>query len=105
VYKRQGIISCSTEASNPQSDSFWGHKNPYKGDVINIFNGEVNEALDRAWPFFEFESSSSAKELKVNEEMLHKQSIYHFERNVKYLNNIAKKVLGVSLANIKDVFN
>ena len=78
----------------------WGHKEPYKGDVINIFNGEVNKELDRNWPFYEMESLSAQKELKPEEEMYHSQTIYHFEGETKYLNTISESVLGISLNNI-----
>ncbi|MDV7188228.1 DUF6786 family protein [Lutibacter sp. TH_r2] len=75
--------------------------NPYKGDVINIFNGEVNEELDRNWPFYELEFSSSAKELKPNQIMYHNQTIYHFEGALEYLNDISIKVFGVNIDEIK----
>lgn len=81
-------------------NSLWGHKEPYQGDVINVFNGEVNDSLDRNWPFYELETSSAAKELKPNEEMYHKQSIYHFEGDETLLNTIAYKVLGVKLSDV-----
>ncbi|WP_111709336.1 DUF6786 family protein [Lutibacter citreus] len=79
----------------------WGHSKPYKGDVINIFNGEVNEELDRNWPFYEMETLSSQKELKPNKEIYHRQTIFHFEGAKEELNKISKKVLGVELTEIK----
>ncbi|MGQ1784778.1 DUF6786 family protein [Saccharicrinis sp. GN24d3] len=84
-------------------NSQWGHEKPYKGDVINIFNGEVNESLDRAWPFYELETSSSAKELQPGEEMYHMHSIYHFEGDEGYLDNIANQVLGVSIIKLSEI--
>ncbi len=73
---------------------------PYKGDVINVFNGEVDLAEDHNWPFFEFESSSEAKPLKHDESLTHYQTTYHFEGDFKSLNKISKKILGVDLKNI-----
>lgn len=70
---------------------------PYSGDVVNIFNGEVNQRLGRNWPFYEFESSSSAKELQIAEQLHHRQTTYHFEGEIAVLDEIAKAVLGVSL--------
>lgn len=99
------IVKYNFENDSLYVNSQWGHKDPYQGDVINIFNGEVNKALERNWPFYEFESSSSAKELKVGESMYHTQSIYHFEGDEKYLDKIAKQVLGVSLNDVKQVLN
>ncbi|MEN0050284.1 MAG: DUF6786 family protein [Bacteroidota bacterium] len=69
---------------------------PYQGDVINIFNG--NPEI----PFYEFESSSSAKELKPQEKMQHQQTTYHFEGSEAALDEIAQTVLGVSLKEIPE---
>lgn len=68
---------------------------PYQGDVINIFNGVVNEKLNL--PFYEFESSSSAKELRSTEKMYHRQTTYHFEGEEEQLDKIAHHLLGVHL--------
>lgn len=76
------------------------NKAPYCGDVINIFNGNVDDALGHNWPFYEFESSSVAKELKPGERITHIQSTYHFEGNYTALNEISKNVLGVNLNEI-----
>ncbi len=96
------IVKYNFENDTLYVNSLWGNTDPYNGDVINIFNGEVNDTLGYQWPFFEFETSSSAKELKPGEQLFHKQSIYHFEGDKKQLNEIAKKVLGVSLEDIPD---
>ncbi|MEM1119427.1 MAG: DUF6786 family protein [Bacteroidota bacterium] len=71
---------------------------PYQGDVINIFNGVVNEALEL--PFYEFESISSSKEMLPQEKMMHRQTTYHFEGEVEVLAKIARVVLGVNLEEI-----
>jgi len=78
------------------------NKDPYAGDIINIFNGEVNVSMDYKWPFYEFESSSSAKELRPDEQLHHKQTTFHFEGSVEALNRISQKVLGVDLKRIPD---
>ncbi|MBB3697376.1 hypothetical protein KMW28_04295 [Flammeovirga yaeyamensis] len=78
-------------------NSEWGKENNYDGDVMNIFNGEINLPLDRDWPFYEFESFSAAKELQPGEELQHKQSVYHFEGSKEELTPIAEQLLGVSL--------
>ncbi|SDX82364.1 hypothetical protein SAMN05444411_11028 [Lutibacter oricola] len=78
----------------------WGHTKPYKGDVINIFNGEVNSAEDRNWPFYELETLSAQSELKPNEELYHSQTIFHFEGSKYALDVISKKLLGVALTEI-----
>ena len=78
------------------------NKAPYKGDVINIFNGNVDTKLGQNWPFYEFESSSSAKELEPNESISHVQTTYHFEGDFNILNRISIKVLGTNLNNMPE---
>ena len=87
------------------ANCLWGHKDPYKGDVINVFNGEVNDSLGRNWPFYEMESLSEVKELGVGEEIHHRQSVYHFEGDELGLDKIARKLLGVSLNDIATALN
>ncbi|MGC6431338.1 MAG: DUF6786 family protein [Jejuia sp.] len=94
------IVKFTFENDSLYVNSLPNNKKPYAGDVTNIFNGEVNQALDRNWPFYEFETSSSAKELDSLETMHHKQTMYHFQGNPKKINEIAQKVLGVDLENI-----
>lgn len=92
------IVTFSFENDSLYVNSIPKNTAPYEGDVINIFNGVVDEKLDL--PFYEFESSSSAKELKPNEKMYHWQRTYHFEGTEVELNVIAKRVLGGGLADI-----
>ncbi|MFY0607612.1 MAG: hypothetical protein JXR10_12925 [Cyclobacteriaceae bacterium] len=78
-------------------NSQWGNTAPYDGDVLNIFNGEVNRAEDRNWPFYEMETSSNAQELRPGEVMSHTHTTFHFEGTRDELESIANQVLGVSL--------
>jgi hypothetical protein len=78
-------------------NSVKGSKRPYEGDVINIFNGDIQPERDWYLPFFELESSSASKELKPGEEQYHWQSLYHFEGDKKELNSISRVVLGIDL--------
>jgi uncharacterized protein DUF6786 len=73
-------------------------EDPYGGDVINIFNDGIIPTAGPFGPFYELESSSSAKELKVGEALTHKSRIYHFEGSEKHLNEIAKDILGIDLS-------
>lgn len=95
------ITTYNFEDAELYANSVPENTTPFKGTVIDIFNGEVNKELDRNWPFFEMETSSAMKELHPQEEMYHKQSTYHFEGNEKYLNEISVKVLGVKLSDFK----
>ncbi|NMH86773.1 DUF6786 family protein [Flavivirga algicola] len=94
------IVKFTFENDSLYVNSLPGNDTPYNGDVTNIFNGEVDEALDKNWPFYEFESSSSTKELNTNETMHHKHTTYHFEGSFEDLNAISLKVLGVDLSDI-----
>jgi len=98
------IVKYNFEHDSVYVNSLWGHTDPYKGDVVNVFNGEVNESKGFNWPFYEMESSSAARELQVGEEMYHKQGIFHFEGNKNKLDEICQKVLGVSLLMVDDAF-
>lgn len=100
--KQLHLVKFSFHDDSLYVNSLWGHKDPYQGDVINVFNGEVNPNLDRTWPFYELESSSSARELEPGDQMYHLQSIFHFEGNLNDLDMIAQKILGVSLKTIPD---
>lgn len=94
------IVSFSFQQDSPYVNSVPHNTQPYQGDVINIFNGVVDETLNI--PFYEFESSSSAKALRPNEKMYHQQTTYHFEGEKAGLDKIARKILGVSLNAIPD---
>ena len=92
------IVTFTFEKEGLFVNSLPHNKAPYKGDVINIFNGEQSDEIDL--PFYEFESISSAKELAPTEKMLHRQTTYHFEGTIAALDEIAQKVLGVSLMDL-----
>jgi hypothetical protein len=51
---------------------------PYRGDVINVFNDGVTETGGPFGPFYELETSSSARQLRAGESMVHFQATYHF---------------------------
>ncbi|MEM0994515.1 MAG: DUF6786 family protein [Bacteroidota bacterium] len=92
------IVTFSFERDRFYVNSVPDNTTPYQGDVINIFNGVLDETAQI--PFYEFESSSSAKELQPQQTMQHRQTTYHFEGEKAVLNEIAQKVLGVSLDEI-----
>lgn len=78
---------------------------PYAGDVINVFNDGSIGSGKPFGPFYELETSSSAKELKVGQQQEHIHTTYHFEGDQKQLSAIAEKLLGVSLMGIEYIFN
>ena len=76
-------------------------KQPYKGDVINSYNDGPLQDGSQLGPFYEVESSSSAKELKRGEVQEYKQTTCHFEADYKSLSELAKQLLGVDLDDLK----
>jgi len=79
------------------ANSLWGHENPWQGDVINVFNGEVNPPEQRDWPFFEAETSSCVEELTPGSSLRHFQRVYHFHGSAESLDAIAQSILRISL--------
>ena len=94
------IVTFSFSDDDMYVNSIPKNMSPYGGDVINIFNGAVLPAEDLDLPFYEFESSSSAKELRPQEHIIHRHTTYHFEGSFEELNAIAKQTLGVGLSDI-----
>jgi len=74
---------------------------PYKGDVVNAYNDGPLQDGSQLGPFYEIESSSSAKPLKPGETQQYKQVTCHFEGDYKLLQGLAQKLLGVQLDSIK----
>lgn len=96
------IIEYTLEGDTSYVNSLWEHqKNPYGGDVINSYNDGPMENGDLLGPFYELESSSSAKELHQNESIKHTHKTYHFEGSPEGLNAIAEKVLGIDLSKVR----
>ena len=78
---------------------------PYKGDVVNSYNdGPPEPGKEPLGPFYELETSSPALALATGESATHIQQTFHFEGEEAALNEIAKKLLGVSLEEIKSAF-
>lgn len=98
IQQQLNIVTFSFEKDGLFVNSLPDNTAPYQGDVINIFNGVVNDRFDL--PFYEFESVASAKELQPQEKMRHIQTTYHFEGELDALDKVAKAVLGVSLNEI-----
>jgi hypothetical protein len=79
-------------------------KEPFKGDVINSYNDGPLADGTQMGPFYEIESSSPAAFLAPNESLTHTQQIYHFVGKESLLDDIAQKILGVSITQVKTAF-
>ncbi len=76
-------------------------KEPYRGDVINSYNDGPLQDGTQLGPFYEIESSSSAKELKPGETENYSQTTCHFTGDYIALSKLAKQLLGVDLNELK----
>lgn len=76
-------------------------KEPYKGDVVNSYNDGPLQDGTQLGPFYEIESSSSAKELKQGETQEYKQTTCHLQGDYESLRMLAKQILGVDLNDLK----
>ena len=89
----------------PYINQLWEmQKNPFNGDVINAYNDGPLEGGGQLGPFYELESSSPAAFLTPGKSISHTQRMYHFTGAETHLDPICKKVLGVSLQQIKSAF-
>ncbi len=78
---------------------------PYAGDVINSYNDGPSAPGEKPLgPFYELETSSPALALKAGESGIHIQWTVHFEGDEAMLSKITKKLLKVSLEEIKTGF-
>ncbi len=96
------IVKFDLDKSADYVNSKWEQqKFPFKGDAVNAYNDGPLADGSQLGPFYEIESSSPARELKVGESVAHKSITVHFEGDEASLNEIAKQVLGVDLATLK----
>ena len=79
-------------------------KEPFSGDVINVYNDGPKDGGPGMGSYYELEASSPAAFLKPGEEISHVQQIYHFEGSEEDLDNLAKSLLKVSLSEVKSAF-
>ena len=93
-------------ASMPYVRSQWmDHKDPYAGDLINVYNdGPAAPGKAALGPFYELETSSPANPLKPGKKLNHTQETMHFSGAPEKLDPIAQKLLGLSLKEIQSVF-
>lgn len=76
-------------------------KDPFTGDAMNAYNDGLLEDGTQMGPFYEIESVSPAAFLKPREELRHQHAVFHFTGDEEMLNEIAKKVFGISLKEVQ----
>ena len=79
-------------------------KPPFSGDAVNSYNDGPLEDGSQMGPFYELESVSPAAFLEPGRSLTHTHSVFHFTGNEKSLDEIAQKLLGVSIKQIKNAF-
>lgn len=86
----------------PYVNSMWEkQKAPYAGDVVNSYNdGSPGPGKPPLGGFYEIETSSPAAELAPNEALTHTHRTIHFVGEPSALEPLAKRHLGVSLADV-----
>lgn len=84
-------------------NSMWEiQEQPYAGDVVNSYNdGPPEPGKKPLGPFYELETSSPALALEAGESATHIQLTCHFEGDEKELDALARKLLGVSIEEVK----
>jgi hypothetical protein len=90
------------KASAPYVNSMWEkQKTPYAGDVVNSYNdGSPGPGKPPLGGFYEIESSSPAAELAPGQSLVHTHRTFHMVGEAAGLEPLAKKMLGVSLADV-----
>lgn len=99
------IINFDLDSTAKYLNQEWNTTKPsFIGDAVNAYNDGPLADDSQMGPFYEIESVSPAAFLKSGQSFSHKQSVYHFTGDEKSLNNIAEKLLGVSLSDIEKAF-
>lgn len=74
---------------------------PYRGDVVNSYNdGPPAPGAKPMGPFYELETSSPAAALPPGQSILHTHRTFHFQGEEAQLDPIARRTLGVTIAQI-----
>jgi hypothetical protein len=90
-------------ANPPYVNSMWEtQKLPYSGDVVNSYNdGSPGPGKPPLGGFYEIETSSPGAELAPGQSLVHTHRTTHFVGEQAALEPLAKKHLGVSLADVR----
>lgn len=99
------IISFDIDPSGKYLNQEWNTlKPPFSGDAVNAYNDGPLADGSQMGPFFELESVSPAAFLKKGGSVTHRHTVFHFTGNEASLDLVCKKVLGISLEEVKKAF-
>jgi hypothetical protein len=79
-------------------------KPPFSGDAVNAYNDGPLADGSQMGPFFELESVSPAAFLAAGQAQVHRHSVFHFTGSEAALDPICRKLLGVSIGQVKQAF-
>ncbi len=100
------VIITTISPNEDYVNSIWEKQQyPYKGDAVNAYNDGPLESGGQIGPFYELESSSPGKALKIGQSISHEVTTFHFTGSEELLSPIAKKFLHVDLATVIKVFH
>jgi hypothetical protein len=90
------------EGATDYVNSMWEiQEQPFSGDVINSYNdGPAAPGAKPLGPFYELESSSPAAALAPGGTLTHVHTTMHFQGPDQALDEIARKIFGVGIAEI-----
>jgi len=110
-YDAQGHVLTLVRFTRPEGatdyvNSMWElQAEPLGGDVVNSYNdGPPSPGQKPLGPFYELETSSPAAALLPSDSLTHTHLTLHFAGEPKALDAIAKKALGVGLAEVESAF-
>ena len=99
------LICRLPEGKTDYVNSAWQiQENPFSGDALNSYNDGPLADGSQMGPFYELETSSPAADLKPGESLSHIQFTLHLTGDLNKLDEISRKVLGVSLHEISNAF-
>jgi hypothetical protein len=99
------IIKFSPDRSGKWLNQEWNEsKPPFSGDAVNAYNDGPLADGSQMGPFYELESVSPAAFLKPGASLSHRHSVFHFTGDEAGLDNISRKVLNISLEDVKKAF-
>jgi hypothetical protein len=103
--ERLTVITYDVEPDAVYLSQEWNpEKDPLTGDAMNAYNDGPLDDGSIMGPFLELESVSPAAFLKPNQTLTHKHTVYHFIGGEKELSPLTEKLFGISVDEIKNVF-
>jgi hypothetical protein len=99
------LILFDRDASGKYLNQEWNTIKPsFSGDAVNAYNDGPLADGSQMGPFYELESVSPAAFLAPGSSLSHKHAVFHFTGDEAGLDRISRKVLGISLEEVKKAF-